>query len=218
MEKRPSITSVLSNKVDYPHWATRELLMNAICHRDYEGNGPVQFYQYDDRIEIMNPGGLYGKATPENFPYVNDYRNGVVAEGMKVLGFVNRYSRGVQAVQDELKNNGNGEADFKLHLSTAFLVVERITKRKPIKGGERPLKEPIKEPIKGGTKPIKELTKSLYDVVALMRDNPTITYEEMVEKLGVKKSAIYERIKKLKGIGVIKREGGRYAGKWIVID
>lgn len=48
-------------RVDYPHWATRELLMNAICHRDYEGNGPVQFYQYDDRIEILNPGGLYGK-------------------------------------------------------------------------------------------------------------------------------------------------------------
>lgn len=98
--RRPVPVSALREEivVDYPHWATRELLMNAICHRDYEGNGPVQFYQYDDRIEIMNPGGLYGKATPENFPFVNDYRNGVVAEGMKVLGFVNRYSRGVQAV------------------------------------------------------------------------------------------------------------------------
>lgn len=93
--RRPVPVSALREeiRVDYPHWATRELLMNAVCHRDYEGNGPVQFYQYDDRIEIMNPGGLYGKATPENFPYVNDYRNGVVAEGMKVLGFVNRYSR-----------------------------------------------------------------------------------------------------------------------------
>ncbi|MDE5871243.1 MAG: putative DNA binding domain-containing protein, partial [Muribaculaceae bacterium] len=127
--RRPVPVSALREemRVDYPHWATRELLMNAICHRDYEGNGPVQFYQYDDRIEIMNPGGLYGKVTPENFPYVNDYRNGVVAEGMKVLGFVNRYSRGVQTVQDELRGNGNGEADFKLHLGTAFLVIERIS-------------------------------------------------------------------------------------------
>jgi len=41
--------------VDYPYWATRELVMNAVCHRDYTGNGPVQFYQYDDRIEILNP-------------------------------------------------------------------------------------------------------------------------------------------------------------------
>lgn len=85
--------------VDYPYWATRELLMNAICHRDYTSNGPIQFYQYDDRIEIMNHGGLYGRANEQNFPKVNDYRNIVVAEAMKVLGFVNRHSRGVLRVQ-----------------------------------------------------------------------------------------------------------------------
>lgn len=40
--------------------AIRELLMNAIMHRDYESNTPIKFYQYTDRIEIVNPGGLYG--------------------------------------------------------------------------------------------------------------------------------------------------------------
>ncbi len=58
--------------VDYPDWATRELLMNAICHRDYTSHGPIQFYQFDDRIEIMNHGGLYGRANEENFPNVNE--------------------------------------------------------------------------------------------------------------------------------------------------
>ena len=77
--------------------------MNAICHRDYESNGPIQFYQYADRIEIENHGGLYGRANKQNFPNVNDYRNLVVAEGMKVLGFVNRQSRGVLKVQRELR-------------------------------------------------------------------------------------------------------------------
>lgn len=115
------------NVVDYPYWATRELLMNAICHRDYTGNGPIQFYQYDNRIEILNPGGLYGKANPSNFPRVNDYRNLVVAEGMKVLGFVNRFSRGVLQVQDQLEENGNGLPEFDLSLITAFLVIERIS-------------------------------------------------------------------------------------------
>ena len=66
--------------MDYPHWATRELLMNAICHRTYESNGPIQFYQYNDRIELMNPGGLYGKVNAQNFPFVNDYRNPVIAK------------------------------------------------------------------------------------------------------------------------------------------
>jgi len=95
--RRPVPVSALREETikDYLHWATRELLMNAICHRDYESNGPVQFYQYDDRIEILNPGGLYGKVNKENFPNVNDYRNSVIAEAMKVLGFVNRFSRSV---------------------------------------------------------------------------------------------------------------------------
>lgn len=95
----------------------------------------------------MNPGGLYGKATPENFPYVNDYRNGVVAEGMKVLGFVNRYSRGVQAVQDELKMNGNGEAEFQLHLVTAFLVVEHLSVH-TTKGEQKEVKKELKRGIR----------------------------------------------------------------------
>lgn len=217
--RRPIPVSALREEivVDYPHWATRELLINAICHRDYEGNGPVQFYQYDDRIEIMNPGGLYGKATPENFPYVNDYRNGVVAEGMKVLGFVNRYSRGVQAVQDELKTNGNGEADFKLHLGTAFLVVERIANAEPIKETQKPIKE-AEKPIKETQKPIKETKKSLREVLVLMRGNPQITYKEIEALLGIKRSALFGRIKKLKEMGLLRREGGRSSGKWIVVD
>jgi predicted HTH transcriptional regulator len=81
--------------------------MNAIMHRDYESNAPVKFYQFTDRIEIVNPGGLYGNARPENFPNVNDYRNPVIAEAMKVLGYVNRFNRGIARVKVELKENGN---------------------------------------------------------------------------------------------------------------
>ena len=108
--------------IDYPDWAIRELLMNAICHRDYESNGPIQFYQYADRIEIENHGGLYGRANEQNFPNVNDYRNLIVAEGMKVLGFVNRQSRGVLKVQRELLANENGEAIYDFGFQTAVLV------------------------------------------------------------------------------------------------
>ena len=124
--------------VDYPYWATRELLMNAICHRDYTSNGPIQFYQYDDRIEIMNHGGLYGRANEQNFPKVNDYRNIVVAEAMKVLGFVNRHSRGVLRVQKDLKGNENGEAVYDFSYQTAVMVTEIKSPR-----GERATAEAI---------------------------------------------------------------------------
>lgn len=45
-----------------------------VMHRNYDSNAPIQFYEYDDRIEIQNPGGLYGKVSPINFPNVSDYR------------------------------------------------------------------------------------------------------------------------------------------------
>ncbi len=140
--RRPIPVSALREEpvVDYPDWATRELLMNALCHRDYTSNGPIQFYQYDDRIEIMNHGGLYGRANVGNFPNVNDYRNIVVAEAMKVLGFVNRHSRGVLRVQKDLKANENGEAVYDFEYQTAVVVVERKSPR-----ADRMIKEAIEK-------------------------------------------------------------------------
>lgn len=122
--KRPSPVSVLQEEIisNYPQWAIRELLMNAVMHREYRGNTPTKFYQYSDRLEIVNPGGLYGNARPENFPRVNDYRNPVIAEALKVLGFVNKFNRGIDRVQRELQVNGNGPAKFTVDDITVFSV------------------------------------------------------------------------------------------------
>lgn len=107
---------------NYPYWALRELIMNAVMHRSYESNAPIYIYEFIDRIEIINPGGLFGEATPQNFPNASDYRNVVLAEAMKVLGFVNRFNYGVKRAIDELVKNGNGEPDFDLTLTTKFKV------------------------------------------------------------------------------------------------
>ena len=107
---------------NYPYWALRELMMNAIMHRNYESNAPIYLYEFSNRIEIINPGGLFGEATPQNFPNANDYRNVVVAEAMKILGYVNRFNYGVKRAKDALIQNGNGEPIFDLSLTTKFKV------------------------------------------------------------------------------------------------
>lgn len=177
-QKRPIPVTVLREETvsKYPYWATRELLMNAIMHRDYETNAPVHFYEYDDWIEVQNPGGLYGKVSPANFPNVSDYRNPFIAEAMKVLGYVNRFSRGVYRVQKELVENGNGEAVFDFSLITAFRVVENVSKKyfeegfgrdgKEEKALGKPNKSLIKSPIK---KPNKNETEN--EIVELLRQN-----------------------------------------------
>ena len=123
--QRPVPVSILREKnlLNYPYKALRELLMNAVMHRDYQANMPTRLYQYDTHIEIMNPGGLYGQARPENFPYVNDYRNSVVAEMMRTLSYVNMFNHGVGEVKELLKENGSPEPKFNIGLLTAFSVV-----------------------------------------------------------------------------------------------
>jgi ATP-dependent DNA helicase RecG len=124
LSARPVAQTTLREETvaDYPRFALREFLMNAVMHRDYEATAPIRFYWFSDRIEVQNPGSLYGEASPENFPRQNAYRNPVIAEAMKTLGYVNRYGSGIERAQEALKANGNAPASFVFE-GTYFLAV-----------------------------------------------------------------------------------------------
>lgn len=97
---------------DYPAVAIREFLMNALLHRSYEAPAPVRFLQFSNRIEIQNPGPLYGAARPDNFPKQTSYRNPIIAEALRTLGAVNRFGSGIERAQARLAKNGNSPAEF----------------------------------------------------------------------------------------------------------
>ena len=122
--QKPVVESALRERLvwDYPEKAVRELLMNAILHRDYQSNHPTRLYFFSNRIEIQNAGGLYGEANPQNFPSVNDYRNPILAEAMVSLGYANRFGRGVARAQALLKENGSPPAQF-VWETTHFLAI-----------------------------------------------------------------------------------------------
>lgn len=107
----------------YPPSAIQELLFNAVIHKDYQSNAPIKFYEFEDRVEIINPGGLYGDARPENFPDKNDYRNPTLAEAAKNLGYINAFNVGVKRAKAALEKNGNPEPKFILDQVTSFGVI-----------------------------------------------------------------------------------------------
>lgn len=111
---RMEAASTLRERVipDYPEVAVRELLMNAVMHRDYQSSTPVRFTWFSDRIEIQSPGGLFGEVTRETLRQRSSYRNPVVAEAMKSLGYVNRFGYGMQRADAALAENGNPAAEF----------------------------------------------------------------------------------------------------------
>lgn len=115
---------------DYPLSALQQVLRNAAIHRNYEtSNAPIQWYWFSDRIEIHNPGGLYGRATPQTFgkPGGNDYRNPTVAAALYRLGFVQRFGMGIPLTRKACRDNGNPEPEF-LFESSTFAVIVRARK------------------------------------------------------------------------------------------
>lgn len=110
-----STESILSEqrRPDYPVVAIREAVMNALMHRDYQlSNAPVQIDWFDDRVQISNPGGPYGRVTTDNFYTVNDYRNPSLAAAMKNIGLVNRFGRGISRIKASMAKNENPEPEF----------------------------------------------------------------------------------------------------------
>jgi len=97
---------------DYPRIALRELLLNAVIHRNYQSTAPIRFYCFPDHLTIDNPGGLYGDATAESFPRTTGYRNPIIAEATRVLGYTNRFGQGIARTTKALELNGNPPAEY----------------------------------------------------------------------------------------------------------
>ncbi|MDD3193967.1 MAG: ATP-binding protein, partial [Oscillospiraceae bacterium] len=99
-----------NDKTEYPIMAVREAILNALVHRDYSihtENSPVRVLMFDDRIEIENPGGLYGRGTIDKLGEVGlDTRNPYIAGALELLiGSENRYS-GIPTMRREMKKAG----------------------------------------------------------------------------------------------------------------
>ena len=96
-------TGVREDRTDYPITAVREAIVNALVHRDYsihtEGM-PIQIIMYEDRMEIKNPGGIYGRIKVDQLgkmqPDIPEYRQ--FAEKWKSFILENRSSQTREAV------------------------------------------------------------------------------------------------------------------------
>ena len=103
-------TGKRNDKTDYPIIAIRELIINALVHRDYSihtDSAPITIKMYTDRFEIENPGGLYGRMTLDRLGKVSaDTRNPAIANAMEILGETeNRYS-GIPTIIHAMEDHG----------------------------------------------------------------------------------------------------------------
>ena len=212
IKKKPVFVSILREEMvsNYPYTAIRELLLNACMHRDLQSNTPLRFYVYGGHLEILNAGGLYGNARPENFPSVNDYRNPLIASAMKTMGYVNMFNRGVGQVQTDLKENGNQPAEFNVNLITAFKVDVKVAQSYVTENGSDVGGKD------GGDILIIELTEFQKNIIDLIVADSAISVNQMAVKMAVKKRTLEREIANMKLKGYISRIGSPRSGQWEV--
>lgn len=103
-------TGLRTDRTEYPINALREIILNALIHRDYslytEGT-PVQLDFFSDRVEVHSPGCLYGRATIEQLGHSRpDLRNPALAVMAETLtDSENRYS-GIPTIRREMEAYG----------------------------------------------------------------------------------------------------------------
>jgi ATP-dependent DNA helicase RecG len=108
--------------LEYPEFATREAVVNAVAHRDYTLEGSfIQVRLFSDRLEVQSPGGLGGHVTVDNIAYEQYTRNPHIVRLLEDYGYVEHRGLGVDLMIRAMADAGR-EAPVFENRGTSFWV------------------------------------------------------------------------------------------------
>lgn len=100
-------------KPEYPLSAVREVIVNAVAHRDYAIRGEeIRVLMFNDRIQVYSPGRLPGHITIENIVDERFARNEVIVQVLTDLGFVERLGYGIDRILRQMQEHGLPKPKF----------------------------------------------------------------------------------------------------------
>jgi ATP-dependent DNA helicase RecG len=101
---------------EYPEEAFREIITNAIAHRDYSIYGAgIRIFIFDHHIEFYSPGKLPNTITIENIEYRRFLRNQAIANFLFLQGYMDRLGMGIANVRRLMKKHCQTEPEFALY-------------------------------------------------------------------------------------------------------
>lgn len=116
---------------EYPRFAVREALVNAVCHRDYRLSGRrVEIRLYTDRLEVISPGGLPGYITLDNIVEEHFSRNPRVVNGLFQWGYIEELGLGIDRMIEEMLEHGHSAPIFEAK-PYSFTVRLHNTRERP---------------------------------------------------------------------------------------
>ena len=188
---------------NYPKDAVRELIVNALVHKDYHYHEPVTVSLYPDRLEVFNFGKLPEGVTASNLKkkHPSIRRNTRLSEVFFAAGYVENWAMGIQRIMDACKANGNPEPMFEETFGgvTATLRI-RTDKKKPT------------EPISFDN----DLDEKDKAIIQCILQNSSCSKKGIAEITSIPFSTVRNHVLKLSAAGIIRREGSNKKGFWVV--
>ena len=181
--------------------ALKEAVINAIVHNDYSyGNSPI-IELYSDRIEITSAGGLPQELSQEEFlEGVTAPRNKELIRVFKDVDLIESIGSGVLRILDAYDKSCFKFMDHFLRVSFKYK--------------ENPFEYDQENSQKSYQKQLNEIQDK---IIALIKQNPSITQKEMAKMLEISREKVKYHIAVLKENNIIIREGSTKKGIWKIL-
>ena len=117
-------------RTEYPPFAVREALINAVCHRDYRLAGRrIEIRMFDDRLEVQSPGGLPGYITLDNIVDEHFSRNPRIVNGLFQWGFIEELGLGIDRMIESMVQAGHPQPTFRATPYSFTVILQNIAER-----------------------------------------------------------------------------------------
>jgi ATP-dependent DNA helicase RecG len=221
---------------EYPLDALRELVLNAVIHRDYMSPADIQIKIFDNRISFFNPGTLHSNINIEDLKtdsYSAYARNKLIAEAFYLTGDIEKYGSGFLRIRDAISAYPTMKIDFKEacggFMATIFYTEQKMAKYATegiCEVAERAIinLDGVTEKVTVNADEVTEkvtvnadgVTENQQVILRNMVDNPAISAENLSIILGISLRKTKENISKLKAKNMIERVGPDKGGYWSV--
>lgn len=193
----------------YDFISGREGILNTYCHRDFSRKSNIKIEFFDDRCEILPPGGFYGGLTLDDaLSGIQSFRNEYLVKLLFRLGYIENYASGLSRIYNEYAKDEKKPTIYSSLVALKLTLPNRNYEYfSSIHNSDGSLKGPLNSSLKG---PLK-------DLYVLIDNKPGINRKELSKEMKKSISTINKQIIKLVDDGFIKREGSRKSGGYVVI-